>query len=181
MKVIHSLLLISVYVVVLELLQSSYAFTQTTHSSSITRCAASTTLVEESETSFSTPFNDKTKPIKQIPHEQRISNTRKARRLNHPFQHLYRHVDSSYKDDVWNGTISINDEVYDCYKSIFDIDDIDISQEQFNSTFAQTPMDIQTSLLAIQYLNIHGGYHFKRLNLCMLDFHLCWRLMLHAT
>ena len=164
MKVIHSLLLISVvYVVVLELLQSSYAFTQTTYPSPITRCAS--TLVEENETSFSTPFNDKTKPIEQIPHEQRISNTRKARRLNHPFQYLYRHVDPSFRDDVWNGnTISITDEVYDCYRSIFDIDDINNeSQEQFNSTFAQIPMDIQTSLLAIQYLNIHGGYSFREI------------------
>jgi len=161
LKVIHSLLLISVYAVVLELFQSSYAFTQTTYPSSITRCAS--TLVEESDTSFSTPFNDKTKPIEQIPHEQRISNTRKARRLNHPFQHLYRNSDPSFEDDDWNDAISITEEIYDCYKSIFDIDDIDISQEQFNSTFAQTPMDIQTSLLAIQYLNIHGGYSFQEI------------------
>jgi len=161
MKVIHSLILVSVYAVVLELFQSSYAFTQTIYPSSITRCAASS--LEESEAPFSTPFNDKTKPIEQIPHEQRISNTRKARRLNHPFQHLFRHSDQSFKDDDWDDTISITDEVYDCYKSIFDIDDIDTSQEQLNSTFAQTPIDIQTSLLAIQYLNIHGGYSFREI------------------
>ena len=105
-------------------------------------------------------------PIDNRPREQRVDGPRKARRLNHPFQHLHRHSDPSWSDNNWNDTIAITDEVYECYNNIFDIIDNDTAppkQQQLNSTFAQKPIDVQTSLLGIQYLHQHGGYTFDQI------------------
>ena len=110
--------------------------------------------------------------VDRRPHEQRVSKPRKARRLNHPFQHLYRHSDPSWDDDYWNDTITITENVYDFYKMNFynnatSVGDIKQPHQYMNSTFAHHPIDAQTSLLAIQYLHIHGGYTLNEI----LDMH----------
>jgi len=102
-------------------------------------------------------------PMDRRPHEQRVSSPRKARRLNHPFQHLYRHSDPWWEDDEWdrNETIAISDEVRDFYGDVLQGNstrDVLSSGQQFNSTFAQQAIDVETSLRAIQYLRLHGGY-----------------------
>lgn len=105
--------------------------------------------------------------IDRRPHEQRVSGPRKARRLNHPFQHLYRHSDPWWDDNDWNDTIAISDEVYDFYGELSIKDtalvDVNPSEKQINSTFAQQPIDVQTSVLAIQYLHLHGGYSLDQI------------------
>ena len=44
-------------------------------------------------------------PIDQRPHEQRVEGPRKARRLNHPFQHLFRHDDPPHYPTYENSTL----------------------------------------------------------------------------
>src|SRR5210317_2421058 len=41
--------------------------------------------------------------VDRRPHEQRVDTPRQARRLNHPFQHLYRHTDPRFDDNEWTG------------------------------------------------------------------------------
>ncbi|KAL9190130.1 hypothetical protein ACHAXT_007341 [Thalassiosira profunda] len=100
--------------------------------------------------------------VDRRPHEQqRVSGPRKARRLNHPFQHLYRHSDPRWSDNEWNETAAISDEVAQFYaSSILSKDRLlgGASIVQHNSTFAEYPIDDKTSMLAIQYLQQHGGY-----------------------
>ena len=89
--------------------------------------------------------------IDRRPHEQRVSAPRKARRLNHPFQHLYRHADPSFDDNGWNdeGNTQHPDDITEFYKKRIVTD---------SSTFALQPIDIETSLSAIHYLHVYGGY-----------------------
>lgn len=93
----------------------------------------------------------KTTVVDRRPHEQRVSAPRKARRLNHPFQHLYRHADPSFDDNDWNeeGNAQHPDEITEFYKKRIVTD---------SSTFAQQPIDVETSLSAIHYLHVYGGY-----------------------
>jgi len=121
---------------------------------------------------------DATIYVDRRPHEQRVDGPRKARRLNHAFQHLYRHSDPSFLDNDWGKanhaantttapassannhvdvrdgiTASISDEVYEFYRKTFDDRTAEV-----NSTFAQQSLDASTALGAIQYLHTHGGY-----------------------
>ena len=125
-------------------------------------------ILSDVDTTISEDELQHSEPMDNRPFEQRVDGPRKARRLNHPFQHLYRHSDPSWKDNNWNDTIAVADDVYECYNSIFDIINNDKAsshnQQQLNSTFAQKPIDVQTSLLAIQYLYEHGGYSFEEIH-----------------
>lgn len=93
-------------------------------------------------------------PIDRRPHEQRVSAPRKARRLNHPFQHLYRHADPAYDDNEWNNE-ELPDEITEFYWNR-------IMTE--SSTFAQQPIDVEISLSAIHYLNVYGGYSLDEIH-----------------
>ena len=93
------------------------------------------------------------------PHEQRVSAPRKARRLNHPFQHLYRHADPSFDDNEWNDedTIQHSNDITEFYWN-------QIMTESSNSSFAQLPVDVETSLSAIHYLHVYGGYSLDEIH-----------------
>jgi len=93
-------------------------------------------------------------PIDRRPHEQRVSAPRKARRLNHPFQHLYRHADPSFDDNEWNNE-KFPDEISEFYWNR-------IMTE--SSTFAQQPIDVEISLSAIHYLHVYGGYSLDEIH-----------------
>jgi ankyrin repeat protein len=92
-----------------------------------------------------------TTTIDRRPHEQRVSAPRKARRLNHPFQHLYRHADPTFDDNEWNdeGGIQHPNEITEFYWN-------EIMTQ--SSQFAQLPIDVETSLSASHYLHVYGGY-----------------------
>ena len=106
-------------------------------------------------------------PIDKRPHEQRVEKPRKARRLNHPFQHLYRHSDPCWDDNEWN------DDDYDM-KIDLDLQSIlensAIREEGKHSSTSTQLIDEQTALLAIKYLNIHGGYSAEEINQLQKDF-----------
>lgn len=108
--------------------------------------------------------------VDRRPHEQRVSGPRKARRLNHPFQHLYRHSEPWWEDNDWNDTVAISDEVRGFHgEQIILKDDASdahavSSPQKFNSTFSQQPIDVKKSLLAIQYLHMHGCYTLEEIS-----------------
>ena len=92
------------------------------------------------------------------PHEQRVSAPRKARRLNHPFQHLYRHADPSFDDNLWNdGKITIHpDEITEFYWN-------EVMTK--SSTFAvDVDVDAEQSLKAIHYLHVYGGFSLDEIH-----------------
>ena len=82
-----------------------------------------------------------------------MSGPRKARRLNHPFQHLYRHSDPRWDDNEWSEATAVSDEVAQFYAIKLGENKAsdDASIMQHNSTFAEYPIDDKTSMLAIQY------------------------------
>ena len=97
---------------------------------------------------------------------QRVSGPRKARRLNHPFQYLYRHSDPWWEDSDWNNEVPISEEVHAFYGDLISTDPAFPAERQWksNSTFAQQPIDVKTSLLSIQYLHQYGGYTFDEIH-----------------
>ncbi|KAL7526965.1 hypothetical protein ACHAXR_001730, partial [Thalassiosira sp. AJA248-18] len=124
---------------------------------------ASATLLENDEQTLIGLRNGEP-DVDRRPHEQRVSGPRKARRLNHPFQHLYRHSDPRWEDNDWNDTVALSDEVYEFYRSRMSGNETFSDHAQSNnSTFAQQPIDVKTSLSAIQYLHLHGGYTFEEI------------------
>jgi len=102
---------------------------------------------------------DEVKSDDRRPHEQRVSAPRKARRLNHPFQHLYRHADPSFDDNEWNDEDNIQhpNDITEFYWN-------QIMTESSNSSFAQLPVDVETSLSAIHYLHVYGGYSLDEIH-----------------
>ena len=98
-----------------------------------------------------------TTTVDRRPHEQRVAGPRKARRLNHPFQHLYRHADPTFDDNEWNedGNTQHPDEITEFYRNQIITD---------SSTFAQQPIDAETSLSAIHYLHVYGGYSLDEIH-----------------
>ncbi|KAL7496004.1 hypothetical protein ACHAWT_005468 [Skeletonema menzelii] len=98
-----------------------------------------------------------TTTVDRRPHEQRVSSPRKARRLNHPFQHLYRHADPTFDDNEWDdeGNTQHPDEITEFYRKQIITD---------SSTFAQQPIDVETSLSAIHYLHVYGGYSLDEIH-----------------
>ncbi|KAL7547075.1 hypothetical protein ACHAWF_010395 [Thalassiosira exigua] len=116
----------------------------------------------------SSEMSDVPQPIDRRPHEQRVSGPRKARRLNHPFQHLQRHSDPWWDDNNWDDTVAVSSKVHDFYVDVLSgnssmSDDHALSNQLLNSTFAQQPIDVRTSLLAMQYLHMHGGYTLEEI------------------
>ena len=97
--------------------------------------------------------------VDRRPHEQRVDTPRQARRLNHPFQHLYRHNDPRFDDNEWTGrdTSSSTSSSQHYPRKISDFYWNTIMTES-NSTFAQQPIDVESSLNAVYYLHLHGGY-----------------------
>ena len=95
--------------------------------------------------------------IDRRPHEQRVSAPLKARRLNHPFQHLYRHADPTFDDNECNdeGCVQHPNEITEFYWN-------EIMTQ--SSTFAQQPIDVETALSAIHYLHVHGGYSLHEIH-----------------
>ena len=114
---------------------------------------------------FSTPTlsneiirNQEIEPVDRRPHEQRVATPRNARRLNHAFQHLYRHSDPRWDDNDWNETQWSNDlEFQRKAKCIF-------GEMDSNSTTAAVPMDTKVALSAIHYLHVHGGYSLQEIH-----------------
>jgi hypothetical protein len=99
--------------------------------------------------------------IDKRPHGQRVSSPRNARRLNHAFQHLYRHDDPQRWDDVdWNANQWLNDVEFQTNVHHFIIKDLNINA---NSTIADVPVDRNTVMSAIHYLHVHGGYSFQEI------------------
>jgi ankyrin repeat protein len=103
--------------------------------------------------------------VDRRPHEQRVDTPRQARRLNHPFQHLYRHTDPRFDDNEWTDrdTSSTTSSSQHYPKKISDFYWNKIMTES-NSTFAQQPIDVETSLSAIYYLHLHGGYSLDEIH-----------------
>ncbi|KAL7453499.1 hypothetical protein ACHAWC_005164, partial [Mediolabrus comicus] len=103
--------------------------------------------------------------VDRRPHEQRVDTPRQARRLNHPFQHLYRHTDPRFDDNEWTDrdTSSTTSSSQHYPKKISDFYWNKIMTES-NSTFAQQPIDVDTSLSAINYLHLHGGYSLDEIH-----------------
>ena len=99
--------------------------------------------------------------------EQRVAGPRKARRLNHQFQHLYRHSDPRWRDSHWNdGDIHVLDEVFMFYDTILTKnsrlrDGLRIISQQLVDDANITR---RTGLLAIQYLHQHGGYSLEEIH-----------------
>ena len=115
---------------------------------------------------FSTPTvsndaiiqNHEIEPIDRRPHEQRVAAPRNARRLNHGFQHLYRHSDPRWDDNEWNNTQWHDDlDFQQKSKSI-------LGEMDYNSTTAAVPMDQKVALSAIHYLHVHGGYSLQEIH-----------------
>lgn len=99
--------------------------------------------------------------IDKRPHEQRVSSPRKARRLNHPFQHLYRHSDPFWDDNDWSDDDYLNNDGFDSSmleKFALQDGSGDIATTDFNSTTAQQPINQRAALSAVHYLHVHGGY-----------------------
>lgn len=92
-------------------------------------------------------------PIDRRPHEQRVAAPRNARRLNHAFQHLYRHLDRRWDDNDWNADQWSNDVEFQQNAQFIIKDIVDA-----NSTIAAVPVDRNAVLSAIHYLHFHGGY-----------------------
>ena len=80
-----------------------------------------------------------------------------------------------WDDNAWNDTIfAISDEVNEFYTNELAVSNrgegydgstssSSTQHQSTNSTFAQQPLDVQTTLLAIQYLHTHGGYNFEEI------------------
>ena len=147
--------------IVLLLTPSSAAFTSFLHRGQLQGLELSNELLATSPVDgIPIPSPDATiaLDLDRRPHEQRVDGPRKARRLNHAFQHLYRHSDPSFLDNDWDTTNitannTLSDEVYEFYCTAVVDPTTDV-----NSTFAQRGLDAGTALCAIQYLHTHGGY-----------------------
>lgn len=81
--------------------------------------------------------------------QQRVSEPRRARRLNHAFQHLYRHSDPRWDDDNWNDAEMITDRVRDFCDRMLAGTSLPIDEPE---------VEPRTPLLALQYLHLYGGY-----------------------
>ena len=98
--------------------------------------------------------------------KQRVAGPRKARRLNHQFQHLYRHSDTRWGDCDWNdGDIHVLDEIFMFYDTIITTnsrcrwqDGLHISNQQVDANITR-----RTGLLAVQYLHQYGGYSLEEI------------------
>lgn len=99
----------------------------------------------------------KSAEIDRRPHEQRVTAPRNARRLNHAFQHLYRHADPRYDDNDWNASHWSKDDEFQ--RNAMDI----IGNININSTIAEIPMDPKVALSAVHYLHVHGGYSLREI------------------
>ena len=100
------------------------------------------------------------------PYEQRVDTPRQARRLNHPFQHLYRHNDPRFDDNEWTADTDTSSSTTSSQHYPQKISDFywDKIMTKSNSTFAQQPVDVETSLNAIYYLHLHGGYSLDEIH-----------------
>ena len=108
--------------------------------------------------------------------EQRVSGPRKARRLNHQFQYLFRHSDPRWADSDWkDDDIHVLDEISTFY-------DARVSNTQrlqdggYHASHQQHPQINTTiarrriGLLAIQYLHQYGGYSLDEIYQMHRDF-----------
>lgn len=111
--------------------------------------------------------------------KQRVAGPRKARRLNHQFQHLYRHYDPRWGDCDWNDDdhIHVRDEI-----SIF-YDTILVAKNYSTLLLLQNGLPVsgshphnnanitrRTGLLAMQYLHQNGGYSLEEIYQMQISF-----------
>ena len=95
-------------------------------------------------------------PIDNRPHEQRVDAPRHARRLNHAFQHLYRHSDPRWDDNDWDADQCNDVKFQQNVTSVF-------GSMDSNSTIAERPLDRNVALSAIHYLHVYGGYSLEEI------------------
>lgn len=93
-----------------------------------------------------------TEPVDRRPYEQRVSASRSARRLNHAFQHLYRHSDPRWDDNDWSDVQWSHDVEFQQNAGQL------LGHMDIQSTTTALPLDPAVALSAIHYLNKHGGY-----------------------
>ncbi len=101
--------------------------------------------------------------IDRRPHEQRVEKPRRARRLNHPFQHLYRHSDPRWDDNDWcDGDFRWDHDFELIIQEVFSGKQ---GQEiEMHSSASKELLDEQTARSAVQYLHRHGGYTAEEIN-----------------
>lgn len=96
-------------------------------------------------------------PVDNRPHEQRVDAPRNARRLNHAFQHLYRHSDPRWDDNDWDVGYQWHDvDFQQNVNSMF-------GSMDSNSTTAERPLNHNMALSAIHYLHLYGGYSLEEI------------------
>jgi len=107
--------------------------------------------------------------IDRRPHEQRVEKPRKARRLNHPFQHLYRYSDPRWDDNDWNdGDIHWDHDLELIIQE--SCSEGEGCEMGWHSSISTELLDGQTARSAIQYLYWHGGYTAKEIKQLQTDF-----------
>jgi ankyrin repeat protein len=89
----HGLFFIILSIILLHFVDSFSSVSGIVHVSVISSSALKTTILHREP-----PVNETHVLMDKRPHEQRRSQPRKARRLNHSFQHLYRHDSVEYDD-----------------------------------------------------------------------------------
>lgn len=97
-------------------------------------------------------------PIDNRPHEQRVAAPRNARRLNHAFQHLYRHSDPRWDDNDWNDEEWLKDKEFQQNASL-----MYASSMNSNSTTTAQPINRKAAFAAIHYLHVHAGYSLEEI------------------